>query len=409
MCRNVLHGLALFSGYVWGYKLKLTESKVKAAKVAEDGKPLKLFDGGGLFLYVTHAGRYWRLKYRIGGKERVHSIGPYPLVGLKEARLKAADVKRVLLDGGDPAMEKQKRKQEALAAEPLSEWAKRWFDSYQAGVNSATAKKTWMIADSCLLPFIGSRPVGEVSTFEVVELIRDTEQRRSPVVAARALQILSSVFGYAATSGVIQANPAAQLGGLVATPPIKHHPAMAAKDVPDFLRQLEEEQIPTSTKQALRLIIFTMLRVNEVVDGRWSEVDFDAMEWRIPAERMKKKREHVVPLSQQAAAILRELKEENPTFPFILPSKTKPHTQGIYASTINLVMRKMGYEGKATPHGFRATASTALNEKGFSPDAIELQLSHIDTNRVRATYNKALRLQERRDMLQWWADSITQA
>lgn len=388
--------------------MKLTESKVKATKVAEGGKPLKLFDGGGLFLYVTSAGKHWRLKYRISGKERVHSIGPYPLVGLKEARIKAAEARRVLLDGGDPAREKHKRKQEALAAEPVSEWAKRWFESYRVGVNNSTAHKTALVMDGCLLPFIGSRPVGEVSTFEVVELIRDTEQRRSPVVAARALQILSAVFGYAAITGVIQANPAAQLGGIVTTPPTHHHPAMLAKEVPEFLRQLEVATITNQNKQALRLIVFTMLRINEVTDGRWSEVDFDAMEWRIPAERMKKKREHVVPLSRQAIAILDELKKGCGASPFILPSSAKPSSQGIDNSTVSRAMRNMGYKGKATPHGFRSTISTALNEKGFSPDAIELQLSHIDTNKVRATYNKAMRLQERREMLQWWADSITQ-
>lgn len=387
--------------------LKLTESKVKAAKVADDKKPLKLFDGGGLFLYVTHAGKHWRIKYRVSGKERIHSIGPYPVIGLKEARVKAAELKRVLLEGGDPATEKRKRKQEALAAESFAAWATRWLTSYKAGVKPATLSKTQMIMETCLLPFVGARPIGELSTLEIVELIRDTEQRRSPIVAAKALQIASTVFSYAATSGAIQANPAAQLGGIVALPAVQHHPAMAARDVPEFLHRLEEAQMSDGAKQALRLIIFTMLRINEVAEGRWEEIDFNAKEWRIPAERMKKNREHVVPLSRQAEAVLLELKAAAGHSPFILPSKTKPLAQGIHVSGITASMRKMGYEGKATPHGFRATISTALNEKGFTPDAIELQLAHMETNKVRATYNKAMRLQERREMLQWWADSIT--
>lgn len=384
----------------------LTDSAIKVAKPKDS--PYKLTDGQGLYLEVTPNGsKLWRLKYRIDGKEKRLALGAYPAVPLQQARQKRADARELLAQGVDPGAEKRAAKQaqradgvtfETLARDWYAYRAPRWADS--------TAYKAKLYMENDLIPNIGARPVKAITRPELVELVRKVEARGTLNAAGKIRQWLHQIFRFGLASGVVEANPATDLD-VVAAPPkaTRHHPHVAFAELPELLGKIESTTLNTLTRCAIRLLVLTAVRPGELRQAPWSEFDLDGATWTIPKARMKARRPHVVPLPRQAVAILRQLKEITGDYRLVFAGQQNPD-RPMSENTINKALRLMGYEGRQTGHGFRHLLSTELNGRGYNRDWIERQLAHGDNDEIRDTYNHATYLEQRREMMQAWADSI---
>jgi integrase len=371
-------------------------------------KAYKLADEGGLYLLVRPDGaRYWRLKYRFAGKEKLLALGVFPDVQLQEARERRDDAKRELRDSKDPGAEKKARKQalkhaavntfRAVAEEWLRKQANRWDPGHTEQVRRSLELN--------LFPDLGERPIADIDVPELRAVLSKIEDRGAHEMRQRAQQRAGAVFRYAMATGRSNTDPAHALRGAFTPQSNRHHAALGAKDLPEFFERLAGYDGEPTTKLALHLLVVTFVRTGELRGAEWSEIDFEAAEWRIPAERMKMREPHIVPLSTQALALLRELQALTGRGRYLFPGRTKA-TQPISENTILYALYRMGYHSRATGHGFRSTASTILNEVGFPPDVIERQLAHMERNKVRAAYNRAQYLPERRKMMQQWADML---
>jgi integrase len=391
--------------------MPLTDTRIRNAKPQE--ATYKLSDGGGMYLLVTPDGaRYWRLDYRYAGKRRTLALGVYPTVTLASARTRREEARGSLAKSIDPALIKKATKRAAkLASENTFEAiAREWIAKQR---NRLAPKYSALILarlEADIFPQIGSRPIADIGAPELLETLRKVEKRGVIETARRLRQTCGQVFRYAIATGRANADPSPSLRGALGSPGRpRGHKAMALKEVPTFLAALEVYDGDPRTRLALRLMILTFARTTELRAARWSE--FENLEkneplWRIPAERTKMKREHIVPLAPQAAAVLRELRmlPGSATGPCLFPS---PSREGCMSNnTMLYALYRMGYHGRATIHGFRAMASTALNEMGFRPDVIERQLAHQEQNAVRAAYNRAEYLDERRTMMNQWANCL---
>jgi len=386
---------------------KLTDPKVRQAKPSD--KPYKLFDGGGLFLLVQPGGsKLWRLKYRFGGKEKLLAIGSYDKrVSLKKAREERDKARDQLVEGIDPGAAKQKEKHaeqeqaentfRAIALDWAETYGARWTESHRDQVVASLAANAF--------PALGDFPIKEITPPMVLEVIRAVEFRGALDVASRVLQRASAVFRYAIQTGRATYNPAADMKGVLKTRKVDHRAAISQTDLPDFLKKLDSYSGDPVTKLALRLIVLTFVRTGELRGARWEEFDLDQGEWRIPAERMKMRAPHIVPLSGQALAVIEELKPLTGQFELLFPSQ-RDQRKPISENTLLYALYRLGYHKRATVHGFRALASTILNETGFRPDVIERQLAHVERNKVRAAYHRSEYLEERRKMMAWWGAYI---
>jgi integrase len=348
--------------------MPLTDSAIKTAKPKE--KPYKLSDAHGLYLEITCSGsKLWRLKYRIAGKEKKLALGPYPTVSLAQAR------------------QKREEARELLARESTRDKAKLYLEK---DINSV----------------IGARPVKTITRPELVELVRKVEARGALNVAGKIRQWLHQIFRFGLASGVVEANPATDLD-VIAAPQraTRHHPHVTFAELPELLAKAEKANINALTRHAIRLLVLTAVRPGELRQAPWSEFDLAGATWTIPKERMKARRPHVVPLPLQAIAILRQLEEITGEYPLVFPGQNNSD-RPMSDNTINKALRLMGYEGRQTGHGFRHLLSTELNGRGYNRDWIERQLAHGDNNEIRDTYNHANYLEQRREMMQAWADSI---
>ena len=385
--------------------MKLTDAKLR--NLTEPGKH---FDGGGLYLELTKAGgRYWRMKYRHGGKEKRLAFGVYPAVSLKDARDLAATARKVILDGGDPGdlrkAEKAKAAHEAVntleavAGEWLAHQTSRWAPVTLTRIRASLA------AD--IFPALGSRPLASVKPGEVMAVIKKIEARGAGDQAGRVLQRVKSVYRWAVVHGRIDANPMLDLvqSEILKPRATQHRAAMPDKELPAFLKTLEAYQGDPGTVQALRLLMLTATRPGDVRGARWAEFDLDAALWTIPAKRMKMGHEHRVPLAVQAVALLRNMQALTGTRELVFPSPVYP-SKPISDATFNSALARMGYKGTATAHGFRSLFSTVANECGWNPDVIERQLAHKEQNAVRAAYHRATYMEDRAKLLQWWADYL---
>ncbi len=387
--------------------MKLTDKACKNAQPHE--KPRKMADGKGLYLEVRpNGGKYWRFKYRIGGKEKRISLGVYPETSLKEARIACDEARKQVIQGNDPSFLRQEAKSQQIldATNSFESVAREWFSMQQAKWSPKHAAKiiNWLEKD--VFPYLGAMQINEIKPKKMLETIKRIESRGALDVAKRILHVCNQVFKYAVIFERIEYNPAADLhGALQAAPPVKHRAHLAESELPEFLNLLEDYEGEEQTKLALKLKLLTLLRTSELRAGTWDEIDWSKREWHIPAERMKMKRPHVVPLTNQALAILDQLRKMNGNRKHIFPNHQKPVTY-ISENTMLFAMYRMGYHSRATPHGFRSTASTIMNEKGFRSDIIEAQLSHVENNKSRAAYNKAEYLDDRHEMMQWWADYL---
>ncbi|KQZ56448.1 MULTISPECIES: integrase arm-type DNA-binding domain-containing protein [unclassified Lysobacter] len=381
----------------------LTAAAIKASK------PGKLFDGGGLFLLTKESGaRYWQMKYRHGGKERLLSFGVYPEVSLAEARRKRDAAREVIRDGKDPGALKRANKVAArvAAANSFLAVADAWMATQKRKLAPATfAKSQWLLDQ--VLPWLGSRPVAEIEPPELLAALKRIEARGAHETAHRTKEKCGQVFRYAIAHGLAKRDPSADLRGALA--PIVRTSRAAITDpskVGALLRALDGYGGQHVTRCALRIAPLLFVRPGELRAMEWAELDLDAAQWRIPAQRMKMREEHVVPLSSQALAILQELKPLTGRGRYVFPS-LRTATAPMSENTVNAALRSLGYDkATMTGHGFRAMASTRLNELGWLPDVIERQLAHAERNKVRAAYNRAQYMAERVKMMQAWADYL---
>jgi integrase len=381
---------------------RLIQTKGKPAD-----KAFKLFDAHGLFLLVKPNGRrYWRLQYRLAGKQKLLALGVYPEVSLKEARDKQAEARKLLQNGQDPAEVKRAQKRQARTQSENSfeniarEWhgkQGRWTTDHAARVLGSLEKD--------IFPLIGAKPIHEITAPAIFEVVGRIEKRNALDVASRILQRVSSVYRYAIQTGRATYNPAADLAGSLKTRKVTHRAALSRAELPQFLTKLSAYDGRPETRLALQLIVLTFVRSHELRGARWEEFDFDRAEWRMPASRMKMSAEHIVPLSHQSIAILDELKALTGRYDLVFPNQNNL-TRPMSENTLLYALYRMGYHQRATVHGFRATASTILHEMGFRADVIERQLAHAERNKVRAAYHRSEYLEDRRKMMQVWADYL---
>ena len=391
--------------------MALTDSHVRNAK--PKAQAYKLGDGRGMYLLVRPNGaRYWRLDYRFAGKRRTLALGVYPTVTLSVARARREDAHTLLAQGTDPSAAKKAKRRSALRANETTfeVIGREWIHNQSKRLAPRYCAQILARLEGDVFPQIGSRPIAEIDALELLDVMRKVEQRGVLETARRLRQSCGQIFRYAIVTGRTKYDPSADLRGAFHAPARKRgHRAMSRDELPNFLRALEAYDGDARTRIALQLIILTFVRTGELRAARWSE--FENLQgaeplWRVPAERMKMKREHVVPLAPQVVALLRALRglPGSDTSPFLFPS---PSREGCMSyNTMLYALYRMGYHSRATVHGFRAMASTALNEMGFPPDVIERQLAHQERNAARAAYNRAEYLGERRTMMKYWADCV---
>lgn len=385
--------------------MALTDKAVKAAKPTT--QQYKLADSDGMYLLVYPTGRKaWKLKYRINGAEKKLHLGYYPEVSLLEARNLRHEAKKLIRDGIDPAAPTKGQPQDA----EFHEVALEWFEKNKVNWSPRHAQRQLTSIEE-MKPFIGHMKIGDIEAPHVLAGIRAIEQRKAFETAHKTKQCISQIFFYAIATGAALRNPANDLrGALEQKPKQKNNPHLNAKELPAFLKAFSQYNGYVVTRLAFKFLLLTFVRTQEMRFAEWSEIDWENKQWRIPAEKMKAKRVHIVPLSTQALAVLEELKLHTGKGRLIFPQRAqKAYTEKkpISENAILSVIDSIGYKGRITGHGFRGTASTILNENGFPVEAIERQLAHVDGNKVRAAYNHAEYLPKRKEMMQWWADCIS--
>ena len=377
-------------------------------------KDYKLSDGGGMYLLVKKNGhKYWRIDYRFRGKRKTLSLGVWPEISLKAARDKRGAVKQLLGQDTDPseARKEEKRKQDITS---FADVARQWWEHQYQTWTEDHANRVWKRLKDDSFPDIGQLSIDEITPKKVIAAVKKVEARDALDVANRLKQHISAVCRYAVQQGIATHNPAAELAGIVKQRSVTHRASLPREELGLFLQELScyHERGRLLTQLAIQLLLLTFVRSIELRGARWDEFDIAAKLWRVPAERMKMKVEHLVPLSRQTIEILEQLRLITGGYDLIFPSE-RNRADIMSDNTMRQAIFKMGYDGKtkgkskAVPHGFRATASSILNETGFNPDAIERRLAHKEANRVRAAYtHHAVYLDDRAKMMQWWADYL---
>lgn len=367
----------------------------------------KHFDGRGLYLEVTDAGaRRWRMKYRHAGKENRLTFGAFPDVSLADARDRASAARNLLSDGVDPSAERKAHRQQQQAdALTFANLRDEWLTLQESTLSKTTLTKArWLFAQ---VPELDPVPVAQVTAPMLLTALRKVEADGRHETTHRVKQRVSQVFRYGVATGRVESDPTRDLRGVLKAVKVRSHSAIIEpKAVGDLLRAIDAYQGQPSTVAALKLAPLVFARPGNLRAMEWSEIDLDAKEWRIPAGKMKMREAHVVPLSKQAIAILRDLHRvtggSNYCFPSLLTDR-RPMSE----NTVNVALRRLGFDKDTmTGHGFRAMASSLLNEMGWAPDVIERQLAHAERNKVRAAYNRASFLAERRKMMAAWADHL---
>jgi integrase len=388
----------------------LTNTACANATCSIETSVRKLHDGGGLYLWIFPNGKkYWRLRYRQGGKEKLVALGVYPRVSLKDARGKRDAVHKQLEAGQDPAAVRkaEKRTQQAASANSFEAVAREWYGNQSHTWVASHTRDVNRRLEGNIFPAIGARRIDQIEAPELLASIRKIEDRGSYDLSHRVLQVCGQVFRYGIATGRCKRDLSADLRGALVPHVKKHQNAIRPDDLPDLMRAIAnyEQTGDRLTRIALQLLAQTFVRTNELIGAEWQEIDLDAALWTIPAERMKMKTEHVVPLARQTVALLGELKPISGTSRYLLPGRNPANT--ISNNTMLFALYRLGYKGRMSGHGFRAVASTILNESGkFSPDIIERQLAHCERNAVRGAYNRAEYLDDRKKMMQWWADYV---
>jgi integrase len=382
--------------------MPLSDAAVRNAKAK--AKPYKLADGEGLYLLVSTTGsRLWRMNYAFGGKQKTLAIGQFPAVKLAEARDHRAEAKRHLAAGVDPSAAKRLHLGPGDPADSFRVIAKEWFAVYETGIVPAYSARVWSRLEDDVLPEIGGLMIRQIKPTEILTMLRKVEGRGAIEMAKRIKQSVSAVFKYAIATGRAEHDPTAHLAPAL-KPSIRsrHFTKLPIAEMPAFLLRLETYDGEETTRLAMELLLRTWTRTKEIRLAEKAEFDGDL--WRIPAARMKMSRDHLIPLSPQAQAIVTRLSELSGPGPLLAPGLNgRPMSE----NTLIYAMYRMGYRSRATVHGLRGTASTYANESGlWHQDWIERQLAHADDDEVRSAYNAAEYLEGRRRMLDWWSNFL---
>ncbi|RRD69499.1 MULTISPECIES: tyrosine-type recombinase/integrase [unclassified Desulfovibrio] len=387
--------------------MPLSDTAIRNAKPQD--KPYKMYDAGGLFLIVTPAGgKWWRFKYRLGGKEKLLSLGTYPATGLKEARGKREDARKLIAQGIDPSAQRQAvRASRGAAPDSFEVVTREWFDKHVSNLAPTYSKKVHALFERQVFPALGAKPIVDVEPTDILDAARQVEKTGAVETAHRLVQLCGQVFRYAIATERTKYDVSTGLHAALPKASVKHMAALTDKKrIGQLLRAIDSYGGFFPMRCALRLAPLLFVRPGELQKAEWVEIDLDAAEWRLPASKMKMRQRHIVPLARQTLGILNELQPYTGNGRFLFPS-IRTDSKPISLESMLVAIRSMGFtKDEMTMHGFRGMASTLLNEQGYNRDWIERQLAHGERDHVRAAYNYAEHLPERRRMMQEWADYL---
>lgn len=386
-----------------------TDTAIRNAKYTD--KTYKITDEKGMYILVNASGKYFRLDYRYAGKRQTLAIGVYPDISLKEAREKRDEARKMIKNGINPSDYKKTAKHNLISdtKDTFISIAEEWFIKNKPKWEESHANRKWRALEKDIFPYIGNRPIKQITAQELLSVIRKIEERNRIDTAHRTKNICGEVYAYAVATIRAERNICRDLDGALAARTTKNMATITdTKEIGGLLRAIDSYTGEFITKCALRLSPYVFLRPGELRQAEWSEIDFDRKIWKIEADKMKMKRPHIIPLSRQVLSILKELQPSTGQWQYVFPSirgKDRPMSN----VTILASLRRMGYtKEEMTAHGFRGMASTLLHENGFDSAIIELQLAHVERNKVKGAYNHAEHLEKRTEMMQWWADYLDQ-
>lgn len=389
----------------------LTDTEIKAAKSKE--KNYSLYDGDGLNLLIKTTGsKIWQFRYSrpIDGKRAKLTFGSYPSIPLKNARELRDNARALIARNIDPQDHERMQQQKAREskANTFQVVAGMWWKVKKKSVTEDYAKDVWRSLEKDIFPMIGNIAIADIKRRTLVLTLEPIQARGALETVRRLCQRINEIMIYAMNKGLIDVAPSINISKAFEKPQKKHMPSIRPEQLPELMQTMRLASIGLPTRCLFMWQLITLTRPAEASGTRWDEIDLDAKLWRIPANRMKMNREHVVPLSEQALVILNRMKPFSGHKEYVFSSRIKP-TQPMNSQTVNAALKRAGFGGVLVSHGLRSIGSTALNEEGFSPDVIEAALAHVDKNEVRRAYNRSDYLEQRKPMMQWWADFITAA
>lgn len=384
--------------------MPLTNIEIKNAQPKD--KEYVMSDGGGLVILVKPSGaKLWRYRYSINAKKQKLSLGSYPEISLAQARIRAANARAKVAQGISPVTERREKIEASKVINSFEGVCLEWQATRQQQWSEVYAEDTKRLFERNVFPVLGNRPIGDIQPLELLDLLRKIEDRGANELATKVRRRCGEVYAYAIVTGRAKYNPARDLATAMQRFQRGHYASLDTAELPAFLTALETTTGSIMVNLAVRLLMLTGLRPGELRKGEWKEIDIDNALWEIPAERMKARRPHLVPLSKQAIELLRSVKAISGNYSLMFPGRNDV-TRPMSDMAMNQLIKRCGYGEKITGHGFRHMMSTILHEKGFNSAWIELQLAHVDKNTIRGTYNRAQYLEGRREMMQWYADHL---
>ncbi|UEH07718.1 integrase domain-containing protein [Pseudomonas sp. HN8-3] len=391
--------------------VRLSELKIKSAKPAE--KDYVLFDGGGLQMRVRSNGsKLWNFNYRHPvTKKRINmGLGTFPEVSLAQARKGSIAAREILAQGIDPKEQRDAvlQAKQAETEHTFKNVATEWFELKKDAVTPAYAEDIWRSLTLHVFPDLATTQISAISAPQVINLLRPLETKGSLETVKRLSQRLNEIMTYGVNSGLIHANPLSGIRSVFKKPKKKNMAALAPDELKELMVAIANASIKRTTRCLIEWQLNTMTRPAEAATTRWADIDFEKKIWTIPAERMKKRRVHIVPLTDQALALLEAIKPYSGHREYIFPADRDPRTH-CNSQTANMALKRMGFEGRLVSHGMRSMASTILNEHGWDPELIEVALAHVDKDEVRSAYNRADYIERRRPMMAWWSEHIQEA